>query len=169
MTVWVTTCIGAVAAIAGGWVGAWWQARHTSTLARQIRREERREAGLMTLNATVTEISELCDRAYRVAERDPDQWHTSWTDTYNQVERLRLVWESTIAATVPDTDVVQAYTAARGQAHDCLARFGAPANPPAGSADPKEFVRDAGRLLMLLGELKKATSSQLDPLLTFGD
>jgi hypothetical protein len=37
-------------------------------IARRIRREERREAGLAALNATVTEVTTGCDRAYRVAE-----------------------------------------------------------------------------------------------------
>jgi hypothetical protein len=165
MTVWAPTLIGAVAAIAGGWIGGWWQGRHATTIARHIRREERREAGLMALNAKATEVTAGCDRAYRVAESDHDQWQVSWADMYGHVEQLRLLWETDISARVPDTGVVQAYNAVRGQAHDCASRFGVPGEHRTLTAGPQDFVRDAGRLLMLLGELRKSAGSQLGLLL----
>ena len=46
-----------------------WQTRRADDVARSIRRAERREKGLLSLNATVASIQTELDRLYRQSER----------------------------------------------------------------------------------------------------
>lgn len=160
----VQTIIGALAAIAGGVLAVWWQERHASEMARRIRREERREEALRTFHAKTVEITERVDRDYRAAENDPGAWRKAWESVYSAVDELRRLWETDTSGKIPDESVAARYLEVRGQLHDCVGRFGTP-DRPAASADAKDFVRDAGRLLMLLGELSKETRARVDELL----
>jgi hypothetical protein len=59
--------IGAAGAIAGGFGAAWWQTSRADDVAQKIRRAERREEGLLTLNAmamtVTTKFAALRDEA----------------------------------------------------------------------------------------------------------
>ena len=69
------TVIGAIAAIAGGFLAAWWQTSRADKIARTIRRAERREEGLLVLNVKVTDVHAAIDRIYQAAEAG--QAHTA--------------------------------------------------------------------------------------------
>jgi len=169
MTTWVQSLlsglvgalIGGALAVVGALLGARRQARDTVTMARQIRREERREAGLLASKAKVAEVVKVCDTAFRAGERVPDQWRASWATMYDAVEQLRLLWNADVSAKMPDHSVVAAYGDVRGQASDCASRLGTPGDQRVPAAGPQDFQREAGRLLMLLGELGKAIDGQL--------
>ncbi|MGO8957619.1 MAG: hypothetical protein ACLQFR_09655 [Streptosporangiaceae bacterium] len=45
------TLVGASAALAGGFLAAWWQTSRVDQVAQKIRRAERREAGLIAPDA----------------------------------------------------------------------------------------------------------------------
>jgi hypothetical protein len=162
------TLIGAAAAIVGalvgGFFGAWWQIRHGVALARNIRREERREAGLFAWNAKVVEVIDGIDRAYRCAEHDPAACPTAWADIHGQIEGLRTTWEGGVSGQIPDQSVLTKYLDVRAQAHNCVSRFGVPTDPPVITGTTQDLVRDAGRLLMLLGELGKDLARTIDGL-----
>lgn len=118
------TLIGAAAAITGGVAGAWWQARYANKVARNIRSEERREEGLLALNAKVVDVAEVVDRGLRAAEREPASWSTAWVAVHGEIAALRTTWEADLAAKIPDRIIVDKYLEARAQAHDCTSRFG---------------------------------------------
>ena len=162
------TLIGAAAAIVGalvgGFFGAWWQVRHGVALARNIRHEERREAGLFAWNAKVVEVTDGVDRAYRCAEHDPAACPTTWADMYGQIEGLRTTWEGSVSGQIPDQSIVTKYLDVRRQARDCVGRFGVPTDPPVITGTAEEFVRDTGLLLMLLGELGKELACTIEGL-----
>jgi len=164
MTAFVQTIIGALAAIGGGMLTAWWQEQHATETARRIRREERREEALRAFHAKTIEIVERIDQDYRAAENDPGAWREAWESAYPTVDELRKLWESDASGKIPEESITARYLEVRGQVHDCIGRFGTPDRTIA-SAEAKDFVRDAGRLLMLLGELSKETRSRVDELL----
>jgi hypothetical protein len=165
----VQTLIGAAAAIVGGLVGAVWQTRRADDVARSIRRAERRENALLSLNAAVASILAELDPLYRQAEGG--QTPFQYQEALRLVAELTSRWETESSAVIPDQDVINAYVDVRAAAHDGL---------PSGAdfvrhmsdlqaADPeatKNFVRDLGRVLFLLGELKKVTQKRIDDVLT---
>ena len=165
----VQTLVGAAAAIIGGLVGAVWQTRRADDVARSIRRAERREKGLLSLNATVASIQTELDRLYRQAERG--QTPFQYQEALRLVGELTLHWETASSGVIPDADVINAYARVRAAAHD-----GLPSGPDfvrqmsdLQAADPavtKKFVRDLSHVLFLLGELKKITQQHVDDVLT---
>jgi hypothetical protein len=50
------TIIGAVAALGGGFLAAWWQTSRADKVAQKIRAAERRESGLIALNSKITDV-----------------------------------------------------------------------------------------------------------------
>ena len=108
----------AAAAIIGGLVGAVWQTRRADDVARSIRRAERREKGLLSLNATVASIQTELDRLYRQSERG--QTPFQYQEALRLVGELTLHWETASSGVIPDADVINAYARVRAAAHDGL-------------------------------------------------
>src|SRR6266700_1598574 len=119
MTAFVQTIIGALAAIGGGMLTAWWQEQHATETARRIRREERREEALRAFHAKTIEIVERIDQDYRAAENDPGAWREAWESAYPTVDELRKLWESDASGKIPEESITARYLEVRGQVHDC--------------------------------------------------
>jgi hypothetical protein len=107
---------------------------------------------------------EVTDRAYRHAEHDPGVCPTAWADIYGQIEELRTTWEGDVSGQIPDRSILTKYLDVRGQAYDCVSRFRVPADPPVITGTAQDFLRDTGRLLMLLEESRKDPVRTIDGL-----
>ncbi|HEY5399211.1 MAG TPA: hypothetical protein VIL16_27890 [Trebonia sp.] len=120
------TVIGAVAAIAGGFLVAWWQTSRADTIARTIRRAERREEGLLELNEKVTEVHDAIERVYSAAEHG--QSTSQYQNARQELNGLHVFWDGRSVGVIPDQAVIDAYRTiiARPRTNVC----------PAGSWEP---------------------------------
>lgn len=166
MAAFLQTIIGAVASILGGYLGVRWQARTAGEVARGIRHAERREQALFALNARVAEVAGQVDFDYRSAEADPDAWYRAWAAMHRDVAALRDMWETDVSGKIPDRSVQDRYHDVRRQFQDCINRFGTPASRLPDGVMPDEFIRDAGRLLALLGWLRNEVESKVEGLVS---
>ena len=85
------TIIGGLLAIVGGLLAVWWQARHADDVARRIRSEDRREAGLLALNVEVTAMHARFDALYHAAEQG--QATSQYLQAIMIMADLRQLWE----------------------------------------------------------------------------
>ena len=166
------TVIGAAAAIVGGLVAAMWQTSHGEKIARSIRRAERRERGLLDLNTKVADVLARIDPLYRQAERGQTQFQ--YQEAIRILGELSAHWNSDASGVISDGEVINAYNELNGAIHEGLPRGSsyAPymATLQSGDKDAAQrFVRDLGRVLMLLGELKKVVQAQVQELQGIGD
>lgn len=157
------TIIGGLLATLGGLLAVWWQARRADDVARRIRAEERREAGLLALNVEVTAMHESFDALYRAAEKG--QATSQYLNAITTLARLRQLWEGSSSGVIADKAIVDAYTALDVAAREELPVGGAGAQRQrelsTGDADVGlRFVRDLGHVLGLLGEFKKEVQQE---------
>ena len=119
------TIIGAAAAVAGGVLAAWWQTSRADDIARRVRREERREQGLLALRAKVAEVRGRMNYLYQQAQAKPltGQYHAAG----QALAELRSEWDTSWSGVIPDEGIVKAYTAVALAAHDLF-----PGGPDAG-------------------------------------
>lgn len=163
--------IGGALTIAGGFLAAWWQTNRADDVARDIRRDERRERGLLELNAAVSKAHAQLDPLYRQAEGG--QTPFQYQESIRVMDELARHWESNAVGVIPDQDVVDAYTALAVAVHDGLPG-GSPyvpyvANLQSGDKDAaKRFVRDLGHVLGELGEFKKIVQQKVKDLSSNG-
>jgi hypothetical protein len=94
------TVIGAVAAIVGGVLAAWWQTSRAYKIARTIRRAERREEGLLELNQKVAEVHGVIDRVYRAAEHG--QSTSQYQNARQELNGLHEFWDARSLGVIPD-------------------------------------------------------------------
>jgi hypothetical protein len=161
------TIIGAVAAIAGGFVGVWWQTGRAGKVARNIRRAERREDCLLTLNAKLSVTNGAFRALYNEAEHS--QARSQYLRALMLIEELRQLWDGSSSGAILGQAVINAYTEFDIAVHDEL-----PAGEPGaerqreistGDADTgRRFVRDLGHVLGLLDDLKNEVQRQVEDL-----
>jgi hypothetical protein len=152
------TVIGAIAAIAGGFLAAWWQTSRADKIARTIRRAERREEGLLVLNVKVTDVHAAIDRIYQAAEAG--QATSQYQGARQELAGLHQLWEGSSSGVIPDQTVVAAYTALRVAEQERLpgGSLGAARQRELSTGDKdvgQRFVRDLGHVLGRLEELKR--------------
>lgn len=152
------TVIGAVAAIAGGFLAAWWQTSRADKIARTIRRAERREEGLLELNQKVAEVHAVIDRVYRAAEHG--QSTSQYQNARQELNGLHEFWDGRSVGVIPDRTVIDAYQTLITAEHEHLPSGGLGAarqrELSGGGEDVgQRFVRDLGQVLGRFGELKR--------------
>jgi len=116
------TAIGAAAAIVGGLGAAIWQTRRADDVARRIRLAERREQGLLELDALVAGLEFRLDDLNRAVERGENQWQ--YQEPARVLGDLALHWHSKSSGVIPDPEVVAAYNAVDVAAHHLLIAAG---------------------------------------------
>ena len=112
------TIIGGLLATVGGLLAVWWQARHADDVARRIRSEERREAGLLALNVEVTTMHASFDALYRAAGQR--QTTSQYMNAITALAALRRFWEGSSSGVIADKAIVHAYTALDAAAREDL-------------------------------------------------
>jgi hypothetical protein len=159
--------IGAAAAIIGGWLGAWWQTNRAAKIARNIRREERREQGLLELNAKATEVRDRIGAIYREAERG--QTPAQFTQSRQLFDELTQAWDGSWSRMVYDQPVIKSFTSLAVALREDLPGDDTVAYVQNLSANVngagQRFVRGLGHVLGLLDELRKVVEAQLAGLL----
>jgi hypothetical protein len=159
--------IGGALTIVGGFLAAWWQTNRAYDVARDVRRDERRERGLLELNAEVSRAHAQLDPLYRQAVSG--QTSFQYQESIRVMSELAQHWDSNAVGVIPDQDVVDAYTAVAVAVHDGLpdgSSF-APyiANLQSGDNDAaRRFVRDLGHVLGVLDDLKKVVQQKVKDL-----
>jgi hypothetical protein len=159
--------LGGALTIAGGFVAAWWQTSRADDTARRIRREERSERALLELNSVVAQLLARLDPLYRQAESGQTQFQ--YQEAVNIMGELARHWESNAAGVITNPEVVRAYAQVNASVHDGLPGGSAyapyMANLQSGSKESTQrFVRDLGRVLVDLGELKKIVQQRVTEL-----
>jgi hypothetical protein len=159
--------IGGALSIVGGFLAAWWQTNRADDVARDIRRDERRERGLLELNAAVSRTHAQLDPLYRQAQRG--QTPFQYQESIRVMSELAQHWESNAVGVIPDQDVVDAYTAVAVAVRDGLPAGSSYASYIAslqsGDNDAaRRFVRDLGHVLGLLDDLKKVVQQKVKDL-----
>jgi hypothetical protein len=152
------TVIGAVAALAGGFLAAWWQTSRADTIARTIRRAERREQGLLELNQQVAEVHAAVDGVYRAAEHG--QSTSQYQHARQELNRLHVFWDGRSVGVIPDQTVIGAYRTLIAAEQEALpsGQLGAARQRELSEGDKdvgRRFVRDLGQVLGQLEELKR--------------
>lgn len=159
--------IGAAGAIAGGFGAAWWQTSRADDVAEKIRRAERREQGLLALNATLTTVATEFDALYREAERR--QSTKQYAKACDLLAQLAYHWYGTAAGMIPDPLIRK-----RMSALDLASRESLPTSLPEkqfaelanGDVDAgRRFIRDLGHVLGLMNELKEEVNRAVTGLL----
>jgi hypothetical protein len=141
------TIIGAAAAIVGGFVGAWWQTRRADDIARRIRREERRETGLVALAGKAGDVLDHLRVLSGVAEAAPD---TGQYEAARQaIEELRQLWLTELSTVIPDRAVTEAVVSFAVKANEFLS-WGAKATEGKPVAKVKHFSDHVRELYVLL-------------------
>jgi hypothetical protein len=102
------TAIGAGAAIGGGLIAAVWQTSRADKVAQSIRRAERRERGLLELNAKIADALAQLDSLYKqVAASGQGAWQ--YQQAVTLLSNLTHYWDSEAAGVIPDYAVSSAY------------------------------------------------------------
>jgi hypothetical protein len=163
----VQVLIGGALTVAGGFFAAWWQTNRADDVARDIRRDERRERGLLELNAVVAKAHARLDPLYRQAESG--QTPFQYQEAIRVRGELAQHWESDAAGVISDQEVVDAYMAVDVSVHAGLP--GGPSYAPymadLQSGDKvavQRFVRDLGHVLAELGDLNKVVQRKVKEL-----
>jgi len=149
------TVIGAVAAIAGGFLVAWWQTSRADTIARTIRRAERREEGLLELNEKVTEVHDAIERVYSAAEHG--QSTSQYQNARQELNGLHVFWDGRSVGVIPDQAVIDAYRTIIAAENERLpsGELGAARQVELSSGNEdvgQRFFRDLGQVLGQLTE-----------------
>ena len=131
---------------------------HADDVARRIRSEERREAGLLTLNVEVTAMYARFDALFQAVEQG--QATSQYLNAITALANLRQLWEGSSSGVIADKAIVEAYTALDVAAHERLpdGSAGARRQRELSTGDKEvgqRFVRDLGHVLGLLGEFKR--------------
>jgi hypothetical protein len=158
------TIIGAVAAIVGGFVGAWWQTRHADDVARSIRHEERQEQALLALFSAASSVLERLGGIRRAAASMP---LTSQYQAASQAaSELRQRWTADLIAAIRDRAISDAMWTCYNRSGDLLPG-GADAmmqytedNP---GAKAEHFLRDLGEVIQLAVVLRGTALRVIDP------
>ncbi len=160
----VQTLIGTLAAVVGGLGAALWQTAHADDVARRIRRAERHEEALIDLNALVTEIYGQLLSLYRQAE------HGQSAAQHNQarqaLDTIAQHWDSRSSSIISDPPIVDAYTHFNVAVQEGLSATGTLQRVRELSAGDeaagRRFLRDLGRVVGTLDELRKAVREQVE-------
>src|SRR5260370_28838992 len=162
------TISGAAAAIAGRLLAGWWQTSRADKVALKIRRAERREEGLLTLNVKATAVLAQMDALYRQVERG--QTTFQYEAAQALLSELRQLWEGSSSGMIPDRPIVDAYTEL-----DVAARSELPAGSlgeqrekelsTGDEAAGQRFIRDLGHVLGLMEDFQRAVNYEVEGLL----
>lgn len=160
----VQTLIGALAAIVGGLGAALWQTARADDVARRIRRAERHEHALIDLNALVTDIHGQLLALYRQAE------HGQSVAQHNQarqaLDTLAQHWNSHSSGVISDPPIVTAYAYFNVSVQEGLPATGTLQRvqelSAGGEAAGRRFLRDLGRVVGTLDELRKVVREQVE-------
>jgi hypothetical protein len=160
----VQTLIGALAAIVGGLGAALWQTAHADDVARSIRRAERHEQALIELNALVTDIYGQLLALYRQAERG--QSAAQHNQARQALDTLARHWDSRSSGIISDPPIVTAYAYFNAAVQEGLPATGTLQRVEELSAGDEaagqRFLRDLGRVVGTLDELRKAVREQIE-------
>ena len=166
------TVIGAIAAIAGGFLAAWWQTSRADAVARNIRRAERREQGLLELNQQVAQALIDVGEAYRSVDyahkkssiRDPA---IHYYGSRKSLDRLHVFWDHKSVGVIPDQTVINAYRAliATEQKHLPGGELGVVRSGEisgGGGENDQRLVEDLGHIIRRLEELKREIQHKVE-------
>lgn len=162
------TLLGGALAIAGGFGAAWYQSHYAVAIATRIRRQERREEGLLALNASVAEAHSKISYLHQMAQEIP--LSGQYLAARQALEGLLTQWHASFSGMIPDQSISD-LVATLSTALDRLLPGGAEALTQYGEdADPETrargFVADLGALLELLGKVQAAVQGKVAGLLT---
>jgi hypothetical protein len=158
------TLIGAGAAIVGGFIGAWFQTNRADDVAREIRREERREQALQALQfqvgQTVDQVAEISKAA--IAQGQTVFQYAAALKPLRALSELWL-WQSTSAISEQsDPGIVRAYKDLDADVRERLPTVYTTDKLP---TSPDKLLADLDHVLALLRTLRSEVKLQVDGLL----
>lgn len=157
------TIIGAVAAIIGGFGGAWWQTRRADDVARSIRREERQEQAVLALFNAASDVLERLTSIRRMAETTP--LVSQLQDASQAASELRRRWMADWLAAIRDQGISGAMWTFYNRSEGLL-----PAGADAGQypedtpgAKAEHFRHDLDELIQLAVVLRGKAFEEIAP------
>jgi hypothetical protein len=167
MSAFLLTILGGALAIAGGCGTVVWQTRRADDVARRIRREERREQGLLALGSKLAEVMARLEYLHGVAQVTP--FSGQYAAAVKSLDELRYLWQSDLCARLADARVVASMNALEAAASERL---------PSGSdgmahyaeespaAKMQHFLADLDHMLAQVKAVKSSVDGEVRALLS---